>query len=220
MTFFSARISKFSIFVVNGVRVVGKSVTRPYTTTRHVKSLYPTPLLLVQKHKIMADGSSTANQHLLVRPPYNWWDAHPRYIPPHSAEASITSPPSLPSSMIIDFLHPAYDFPANILFSLPAVDAPMGSSRPGVHHGTALSACMIITANRGGRLTTSVTPPSATDLGLPTFSWDTVLTGPRYYFHPKGQDDTLAPPYPVVPDFRSWRFPHGQLPVEWVDPVV
>lgn len=165
----------------------------------------------------------TPNQGLLVRPPYNWWDAHPPYVPPasHSSEHRTSrSPPSLPSSTMIDFLHPAYDFPANILFSLPAVDTPLGSSRSGVHHGTALTACMIITANRPGRLTTSATPPTAAEFALSAVSWDTVLTEPRYYFHPVGETFPLAPPYPIVPDFRSWRFPHRQLPEQWVDPEV
>lgn len=170
---------------------------------------------------IMADILDFPTQDQLVRPPYRWWDSHPPYVSSSGAPALTASAPSIPSSPTIDFLHPSYDYPANILFSLPAVDILRGpSSRPGVHHGTALSACIIVAANRCGRLTTSAAPPTPAELASPVAAWDAVLTEPRYYFHPSGATDPSAPPYPVVPDFRSWRFPHGQLEPGWVDTEV
>lgn len=64
---------------------------------------------------------------------------------------------------------------------------------------------------------TSATPPTPSELASPAAAWDAVLTDPRYYFHPTGPTDPCDSPYPIVPDFRSWRFPHGNLEPERVD---
>lgn len=158
----------------------------------------------------------TNQTHHLIRPPHSWWNAQ---SPHPSSPAQSNSPPLLTPCTSIDFLHPGYDDPANILFSLPAIDiAPNCSCTPGVHHGTALTACRIIALNCPGRLSPSRAPPSPTDVRPP---WDFILTERQYYFHPDpGNDVPAAGPYPITPDFRSWRFPHRNLPSEWIAPQV
>lgn len=131
----------------------------------------------------------------LSRPPFTWWTPDPL----SQAKPSVTT-------RRIHFLHPGYSPPSNILFSLPAID------RGGIHHGVALTACIIVSGNRSGRLSTSPDSQSPSPLLL---RFDDVLTESEYYFHPEPREMLSDDPYPICPDFRSWLFPHRQLPKEW-----
>ncbi|KAH8161721.1 hypothetical protein CIB48_g6524 [Xylaria polymorpha] len=125
-------------------------------------------------------------------------------------------PQPLASITEISFFHPGYDAPHDLLFKLPRLDQ---SSRPsthssspgGLHHGTALAACQIVANNAfDGYLATD----RAADHRV-NCTYDTVLTGSRYWFFTS--PDTSAtlpssaasqPPYPIVPSFQDWAFPH------------
>ncbi len=115
---------------------------------------------------------------------------------PEFSRAAAQRPPR------INFLHPGY--PGNaVLLSLPAFDD------GGIDFDTALAACGLVAGNRwsdgffssdrGGAV--SVEPPD-----------DGILREPQYFFQLPGP---LDPPYPTVPRFSHWRFPHGDLPPLW-----
>lgn len=117
----------------------------------------------------------------------------------------------------IAVLHPGYDGLDGVdeLLLLPAADGgPLGGSAKYLFVHTAAA---IVANNRfDGWLSVDkgeggVTPPrvEADDSGL--------IPAGQYYFHvpadPTNTTDTQ--PYPVVPNFRSWKFPHGKLPPVW-----
>jgi len=114
----------------------------------------------------------------------------------------------------IAFLHPGYNAPRNHLFSLPRVDAVNGETddRRGVHHGTALVACQIVANNSFGKgclcLDAYGQEPAPQDL-------EGILTASQYYFV---IGHSRAEPYPVVPSFQDWEFPHSDFPVGWPAP--
>ncbi|KAH7309075.1 hypothetical protein B0I35DRAFT_360195 [Stachybotrys elegans] len=110
----------------------------------------------------------------------------------------------------IRFFHPGYadaggipDF--DVLLSLEAFD----DRGTGIHYDTAHTACAILANNRWdgyfshdrhGRLRAQ--------------PHDGILREEQYYFCLPSSD----PPtdrYPVIPRFRDWRFPHGNLPPIW-----
>lgn len=136
----------------------------------------------------------------LLRPPFKWWAPDP-------LSHVKTSNPSV-TARRIRFLHPGYSPPSNVLFSLLALD------HGGVHHGVALTACSIISGNRPGSLSTS---PDGQGSDLSSLQFDDVLRENEYYFHPESVDVLSGVPYPICPDFRSWLFPHRQLPKEWAE---
>ncbi|KAL2165010.1 hypothetical protein VTH06DRAFT_306 [Thermothelomyces fergusii] len=102
----------------------------------------------------------------------------------------------------VDFLHPGYATRA-VLLSLPALDD------GGVDFDTALAACGVLAGNRWGDGFFSSDRDGAARVARPG---DGVLRDPQYFFHLPGP---LHPPYPVVPRFSDWRFPHGNLPPLW-----
>ncbi|KAK0627942.1 hypothetical protein B0T14DRAFT_493937 [Immersiella caudata] len=104
----------------------------------------------------------------------------------------------------IDFLHPGYGGRA-VLLSLPALDD------GGIHFDTALVACGLIAGNRWGDGFFS-SDPSGSPADAVERPHDDILRGPQYFFCLPGP---LNPPYPVVPRFSHWRFPHGNLPPPW-----
>ncbi|KAI3396853.1 hypothetical protein diail_11625 [Diaporthe ilicicola] len=115
---------------------------------------------------------------------------------------------------LIDFCHPGYSYPHNILFRLCAIEpANEPSNEPerlGVHHETARIACAILTNNTWDGFLTADTPDGP---AVPLDDPDCILTADRYYFHHPSD-----PKYPVVADFESWKFPTstpGQLPSYW-----
>ena len=102
--------------------------------------------------------------------------------------------------------HPGYCGP-NTLLSLPASDGP---DRDRAHYATVHAAGAIITNNSfdGWLSTSSNGEPRAQpdDAGL--------LPAGEYFFH-LSSADTDTNPYPIVPNFRAWRFPHQRLPPLW-----
>ena len=74
----------------------------------------------------------------------------------------------------IQFHHPGYAYPNDILLTLLAPDHPSG----GLHHLTALTACGIVAGNRfDGYFSTAPNGQAIED------SPDSVLTGGDYWFH-------------------------------------
>ncbi|KAH0530679.1 hypothetical protein TsFJ059_005279 [Trichoderma semiorbis] len=124
-------------------------------------------------------------------------------------------PPSLPQTFPqfneseIRFLHPGYECPMPVLFTLPRVDCETfeGTIVYGIHHKTALTACQIVAGNvfDAGHLALD-----RTGLQRVTTSLDGLLTEDSYYFVVDGNDK-----YPVVPSFRSWIFPHRLVSNIW-----
>lgn len=123
--------------------------------------------------------------------------------------------------------HPGYKSdPNNILLNLPVVDC------GGLHHRTVLTAGAIIANNEFKRafLTHDQAGTEPVTAGL-----DDILEPGDYWLHLRpGHEDPMGPPpcrgsstsassphsqastpYPIVPSFQDWRFPHGQLPPEW-----
>ncbi|KAM3516325.1 hypothetical protein MY11210_000084 [Beauveria gryllotalpidicola] len=118
--------------------------------------------------------------------------------------------------------HPRYPDSNNILLVLSALDPIPRPGRIfeddpllfGLHHDTARVACAIIAGCCWhGYLSESKVdgaPPVTTDP-------DHILPGRNYYFHiPSNVDgDEQGAPYPIVPSFAHFRFPHNNLPPTW-----
>ncbi|KAK3071173.1 hypothetical protein LTR53_009112 [Teratosphaeriaceae sp. CCFEE 6253] len=103
----------------------------------------------------------------------------------------------------IKLWHPGYDNP-EMLLMLPADD---GRQRDHTPYAVFHAAGAIIANNRfDGWLSVSRD-------GTTRIEQDTdLLKAGDYFFHVPGIDC----PYPIVPNFRNWRFPHTQgLPVLW-----
>ncbi|MCJ1251010.1 hypothetical protein MMC30_008241 [Trapelia coarctata] len=105
----------------------------------------------------------------------------------------------------IRFRHPGYrDY--NVLLDLAAADHPEG----GLDYNTALVACGIVTGNTwGGWFTETVDGVRVEPEG------HKILRKQDYFFHsPNAVDGT---PYPVIPTFSEWAFPHNNMPACWND---
>jgi hypothetical protein len=113
----------------------------------------------------------------------------------------------------VRFRHPAYpDIDhtlgrSNIIFELPRLD------NGGVHYGTAVSICFIISGNRPGYLSTDASGKSWKGT-----HYDEILNGNDYYFHLADQPEfnTRNQPYPICRSFNNWSFPHKNIPHEWL----
>jgi hypothetical protein len=105
--------------------------------------------------------------------------------------------------------HPQYLDENNILLDLLAPDHPNG----GLHHATALTACGIIVGNNWEGWFTETKNGLKVELES-----DGLLLKSDYYFHLPSRS-TVQDPYPVVPSFREWKFPHNRLPEPWKDRV-
>ncbi|KAK4172276.1 hypothetical protein QBC36DRAFT_294519 [Triangularia setosa] len=88
-------------------------------------------------------------------------------------------------------------------FSLPALDV------GGIDFDTALAACGLIAGNRWSDGFFSLDRGGAVSVERPD---NGILREPQYFFHLPGP---LDPPYPIVPRFSHWRFPHNHLPSLW-----
>lgn len=102
----------------------------------------------------------------------------------------------------VDFLHPGYPQSA-VLLSLPALDD------GGIDFDTALVACGLVAGNRWNDGFFSSDRSGAIRAQRPD---DGVLREPQYFFQLPGPRD---PPYPTVPRFAHWRFPHHDMPPLW-----
>ncbi|KUI70928.1 hypothetical protein VM1G_06438 [Cytospora mali] len=116
---------------------------------------------------------------------------------------------------IVEFCHPGYEYPHDVLFRLPALDKCDGKA--GVHHETARLACCILAGNAWeGWLTANEPGGPRIDINHDT---EAMLTESRYFFHrphdPASTDQSHTTQYPIVRDFESWLFPRGNLPPYW-----
>lgn len=103
----------------------------------------------------------------------------------------------------IYFLHPHYRPPTNVILVLLAPDGPEG----GLEYGFAHSACAVVAGNRWDGVFTRLD-------GAPLdFAPGNIMPRGKYFFQIEGS--TLERPYPIVPSFREWSFPHEKLPSFW-----
>ncbi|KAI4189419.1 MAG: hypothetical protein LQ348_003796, partial [Seirophora lacunosa] len=100
--------------------------------------------------------------------------------------------------------HPGYQEAENVLMLLRGFDRV--GEREGLHHGTVLTACHIVSGRNDGYLT-------AEREGAPIeLHLDYVLHEGEYYF--------IVPNdhcYAVFPSFEHWTFPHDSLPSTWTE---
>ena len=100
--------------------------------------------------------------------------------------------------------HPHYCAPTNVLLHLLAPDGADG----GLDYGFAHIACGILAGNRWDGFFTA-----ADGSRLQLMSGDIMPVG-MYYFNINGS--STENPYPVVPSFKDWQFPHNAFP-PWKD---
>lgn len=103
--------------------------------------------------------------------------------------------------------HPGYPSP-NILFTIVASD---GKNRDHVHHTTVWVACSVILNNR----TDHWLSLSRTGVPQATADADGFLPAGDYFLHAPCVDPDTTGMYSIVPNFRSWQFPHDDLPDLW-----
>ncbi|KAF2963305.1 hypothetical protein GQX73_g10262 [Xylaria multiplex] len=132
-------------------------------------------------------------------------------------DVTLRKPPPLPLPTApvseVAFCHPYYDPPHDVLFRLPRLDH-CSSSIKGIHYGTALAACQIVANNAfNGYLATDRAGKRRVNC-----THDNLLTGARYWFFdtapsidPSSSTTYPTIPYPVVPSFQDWAFPHQRF---------
>ncbi|KAK5687979.1 hypothetical protein LTR17_026599 [Elasticomyces elasticus] len=111
----------------------------------------------------------------------------------------------------VSIYHPGYTDHGAVLFSLPATDG--NAQAPGVHRDVLHTACALIANNRfDGFISASRNPHTAHD----DLDRTQILPTGTYYFHlPQSLDAPTLMPYPIVPSFRTWRYPHDQHISGW-----
>ncbi|WPH02162.1 Hypothetical protein R9X50_00501700 [Acrodontium crateriforme] len=102
--------------------------------------------------------------------------------------------------------HPGYPR-QNILFSIPARDGP---NHDRAHFETVKAICSIITDNEVDVWLTSVGESTRVESDA-----DGLIPGADYYLQVPQGNRPLNTPYPIVPTFRSWAFPHDAIPALW-----
>ncbi|KAK1139456.1 hypothetical protein N8T08_000735 [Aspergillus melleus] len=121
-----------------------------------------------------------------------------------SPTTHIASPFVFDPEYDVCFHHPGYPTPYDILLIIPGLDHPDG----GIYHRVALWACGILANNEfDGWLT-----EDREGLQRVTTPRDGILRRRDYYFHVPGEG---SHPYPIVPSFEDWCFPHNKLPAGW-----
>ncbi|KAL9593832.1 MAG: hypothetical protein Q9219_007361 [cf. Caloplaca sp. 3 TL-2023] len=115
----------------------------------------------------------------------------------------IQSPPyrTLPETDII-VKHPGYQDEENEMMLFRGFDRV--GPRDGLHHGTVLTACHIVSGHSDGFLAQE---RGGTPIQL---QFDEILVGGIYYFTVPNDND-----YAIFPRFDSWPFPHNDLPASW-----
>lgn len=110
------------------------------------------------------------------------------------------------SPRLVRIRHPDYQDTENTLLALRALD------NDGIDYDTALASCAIVTGNTSTGFFTSwerrLEPVARPD--------DGILRGSDYFFQ-LPDSDVLQRPYPVIPRFDDWSFPHNALPPPWND---
>lgn len=106
----------------------------------------------------------------------------------------------------ITIKHPGYGR-GNTLFALPACEGAGAEGK--AHYATVYTACAIISNNRyDGWLSSTLSGEPRTYPDL-----EGLVPAGIYYLH--FEPDPNSQPYPVVPNFRAWAFPHNYLPSLW-----
>ncbi|KAL8671292.1 MAG: hypothetical protein Q9168_004213 [Polycauliona sp. 1 TL-2023] len=121
-----------------------------------------------------------------------------------SRTAESPLPQALPSNTVI-IKHPGYREQGNLLMQFQAHDR-LGEEE-GIHHGTILTACRIVSGRNDGFLTKEL---GDVRLGLDV---NGLLPQGSYYFVVPNDDN-----YAIYPSFPHWTFPHRQLPPGWSTP--
>lgn len=114
------------------------------------------------------------------------------------------------------FRHPGYADPTNVLFRLFTPDSGPNLTGSGLYAQYALEACGIVAGSRWDGWLSEAQEAGASAAIDPT----SILQKSSYYFHlPPARSDVDVghpnAPYPIVPNFREWRFPHDRLPGLW-----
>ena len=103
--------------------------------------------------------------------------------------------------------HPGYGG-NNTLLALPACD---GGSKSHAHYATVHATCTILADSPSdGWLSPSRNGEPRTEPDN-----EGLVPGGVYFFHVTTEAGVKSEPYPVVPNFRAWQFPHGRVPVLW-----
>lgn len=154
----------------------------------------------------------------------------PVFIRPVCQSSSAATATS--SYQFVQFRHPGYPDSLDLMLRLSALDrsstpSTLDGSGPtlspdgpqptlGIHHATALQACIIIACNEPGFLSpTKLAVLPAISTPVTALALNSVLTEKSYWFYPlnwKLTDD----PYPVCPDFENWSFPTEDIPDDWI----
>lgn len=130
---------------------------------------------------------------------------------------------------VIRIRHPGYDDPTNVLIIISAVDRlPSEPNQPtgqgdaansaevsvGLHYGTLLTIIGIIADNKFDvYLSKDREGTLRVDNNGQTDSDNWILPAGEYWAQiPSAQEGT---PYPIVPKFEHWQFPHENLPHPW-----
>ncbi|KAI4266795.1 MAG: hypothetical protein L6R38_008542 [Xanthoria sp. 2 TBL-2021] len=98
--------------------------------------------------------------------------------------------------------HPGYEEGENDLMFFLGFDR--SEEREGLHHGTVLTACHIVSGRNDGFLAEK---KGGTKIEL---GFDDILLGGKYYYTVPNDDC-----YAIFPSFQHWPFPHGHLPTTW-----
>lgn len=102
--------------------------------------------------------------------------------------------------------HPGYGG-NNTILVLPACDGADATGR--AHYATIHAACAIIANNRTDGWLSSNRSGEARACA----DSEGLIPAGIYFFHV--ESTTNSDPYPIVPNFRSWKFPHDNLPSLW-----
>lgn len=124
----------------------------------------------------------------------------------------LASKPSNNDHVIVK--HPGYSN-SSTLVTFAAAD--YNDSGHGVHFGTVHVACAILANNRHDGWLSRSRSYTATGDRI-TQEHDSILPAGEYFYHVPLLDDYARPPlapYSVVPNFRAWKFPHGNIPQPW-----
>ncbi|KAI4121473.1 MAG: hypothetical protein LQ341_007403, partial [Variospora aurantia] len=98
--------------------------------------------------------------------------------------------------------HPGYEEGENELMLFRGFDR--SEEREGLHHGTVLTACHIVSGRNDGFLAKE---KGGTSIEL---AFDDVLLGGKYYYTVPNDDC-----YAIFPCFEHWPFPHDRVPPTW-----
>ncbi|KAK3366671.1 hypothetical protein B0T24DRAFT_366566 [Lasiosphaeria ovina] len=110
---------------------------------------------------------------------------------------------------IVRILHPDYPAAESTLLHLRAID----DGR--IDYDTALVACSIVTGNTStGFLATRTREAGAQCFERVVRPHDSILRENEYFFQ-SPDDHVPERPYPVVPRFEDWTFPHAAMPSPW-----